>query len=105
MQVPLKHHDIVTPGPMGDDWLTRDPESFTDRADTHVVDETSSIATPSTWRRVRDDLLLYVAGIATGLVVVVTVSLVFNLLGSTAVAITPPVSQQVVTETQAAVSR
>ncbi len=75
--------------PMGDDWLTRDPESFGDEAE-GAGGEGVAPAPVERWRGLREDLMLYVAGITTGLAVVVAVLLLVSLLENPAVAVMPP---------------
>ena len=65
---------------MGDDWLTRDPESFADGDEWRDFDRDASGSARERWRRIRDDLLLYAAGITTGLMVVSAAWLLLNLV-------------------------
>ena len=87
--------------PLGDDWLTRDPESFADGLDVLDDDRHAGSRRPGSWRRLREDLMLYAAGITTGLAVVVAVLLMLTIFDSPDVAIKPPVSDASVTETPA----
>ena len=65
----------MPPGLLGDDWLTRDPESFGDR-----VEEAGAQRPPGpSWRQIVEDALLYGAGITTGLLVVAAAWLLLQL--------------------------
>ena len=78
--------------PLGDDWLTRDPESFGDGVDMIDFDQEAGSSQPGRWHRLREDLMLYAAGITTGLAVVVAVLLMLTVFDSPDVAIKPPVA-------------
>ena len=80
--------------PMGDDWLTRDPESFDDAVGVDLKDiVTQDLPGCGRWRRVREDLMLYAAGITTGLAVVAAVLLLLTVFDSPGVAVKPPVEE------------
>ena len=76
--------------PMGDDWLTRDPESFGEPPELLEVEDSSPALPRGRWRRLKEDLLLYAAGITTGLMVVAVAWLLLNLVATPAGAVTPP---------------
>jgi len=75
--------------PLGDDWLTRDPESFGEGLDDDGA-LGSSRRGSHRWRRVADDLVLYGAGITTGLMVVTAAWLLLQLVASPDSAVEPP---------------
>ena len=63
--------------PLGDDWLTRDPESFGDAAEMETTGQGSPSRRP--WRGIVEDVLLYGAGMTMGLLVVALAWLVLQL--------------------------
>lgn len=70
MQADPQSTPTAPAGPLGDDWLTRDPESFGDAIDTEKDTIGLASGLRRHWRRVGEDLMLYTAGISTGLMVV-----------------------------------